>query len=461
MYKNYSSNCELRYLAVDKLTGYNISVGGDHAGKLEFNVPPFDRWYHIGIHLDTIFFCSAYLATHLCQVDDPTLFSYEPAFFVNRGTKMNTLYKSTSNGLVQCWRQEISPDGKSYRTVTGKMDGKEVMSTWQSPTIKNVGKKNETTIEQQVLKEVEANYKMKLNQGNYKESLDDIGTDNYFKPLLAKTYGKDYIPTLKDYQNNTYSQPKLDGVRCILTIDGMWSRQGKPILSAPHIYESFKHIFEVYPDLILDGELYTHRLKDNFDYLISLVRKSKPTQQDLDECAQHIQYWVYDTYGEESFENRRYWILNLAEKINSEYLVLVPTLKIENQQQLDDVYGEYLMDGYEGQMVRVGENGYEHKRSKQLLKRKEFIDEEFIIHDIKEGIGNRSGMAGRIEYVLPDGRVVGAGIKGGFALYEELWKNKGNYIDTLVTIRYQNLTPDGVPRFAVATKFWKEKVRSL
>lgn len=375
---------------------------------------------------------------------------------------MKTLYKTTSNGLTQFWRQEISEDGKAYRTVTGKLDGKEVYSAWMEPTIKNVGKVNETTVEQQVLKEVESNYIIKMNQGNYKESLDDAGKDNYFKPMLAKKYQDDYVPTLNDYKKGiVFSQPKLDGVRCIITIDGMWSRQGKPILSAPHIYEHVKHLFEMEPDLILDGELYNHELKHDFDSIISLVRKTKPSQADLIESEKKIEYWVYDAHDMEPFGIRRLMLEQLFKKIDTEQLKLVETIKVFSESELNDVYGSYLEGGYEGQMVRISGKEYENKRSKQLLKRKEFIDEEFVISDILEGVGNRSGMAGRIEYKLPDGRIVGAGVRGGFDLYKKLLLEKENYIGTLVTIRYQNLTPDGVPRFAVATKFWGDSKRML
>lgn len=371
-----------------------------------------------------------------------------------------TIYKKTANGLVQTWKIEVSEDGTAYRTVTGKDGGALVYSTWKTPTIKNVGKSNETTIEEQVILEVEAKYKKKLAQGNYNDSFN-VGVDKYFKPMLAKTYGKDYTPSEQDFKDGLiYSQPKLDGIRCILKADGMWSREGKQIISAPHIYESMKHIFEEYPNMVLDGELYTHKLRDDFNAIISMVRKSKPTQDDLNECAKHVQFWVYDINSGDDFKTR-FDILEEIVLSLGKYAVLVDTKQCNTQEELDDLYGSYMEDGYEGQMVRVSSKGYENKRSKQLNKRKEFVDEEYLIHDVIEGIGNRSNMAGRLEYKLHDGRVVGSGIRGNFAFFKELFVNKKDYIDTLVTIRYQNLTPDGIPRFAVATKFWKTNSRDL
>lgn len=371
-----------------------------------------------------------------------------------------TIYKKTANGLTQVWRMEISEDGESYRTVSGKEYGVMVYSTWKKPTMKNVGKTNETSIKEQVLLEVESKYKKKLAQGNYND-IFNVGKDNYFKPMLAKTYGKDFTPSIKDYEDGkVVSQPKLDGVRCVINKAGMWSREGKPIVSCPHVYDSFKEIFEEYPDMVLDGELYTHRLRDDFNAIISMVKKSKPTPDDLIESEKHVQFWVYDINSEEEFKIRFEWLEELVPFLGK-YVVLVDTVQCDNSVELDDLYASYTECGYEGQMVRISSKGYENKRSKQLNKRKEFVDEEFIIHDVLEGVGNRSGMAGRLEYKLADGRVAGSGIRGNFAFFTDLYLNKDLWVDTLVTIRYQNLTPDGIPRFAVATKFWGTKRREI
>ena len=77
-----------------------------------------------------------------------------------------------------------------------------------------------------------------------------------------------------------YTQPKLDGVRCIVYMqDGELvakSRQGKPIDTVVHILEELKPFFEQSPNAVLDGELYNHDYKNDFNKIISLVRKMKP-----------------------------------------------------------------------------------------------------------------------------------------------------------------------------------------
>jgi DNA ligase-1 len=377
------------------------------------------------------------------------------------------LYKQTATGATQVWFQEINPVGDSFRTVSGQLNGKLVYSEWTVCTAKNIGKANGTTPQQQCQLEVEANYKKKLAQGNYKDSLDEdsLSQDNYVKPMLAKKFGEDYTPTSVDYTKGlVYSQPKLDGIRCIATQQGLFSRQGKSIVSAPHIHEALKPLFDKYPGLVFDGELYTDKLVNDFNKIISLTRKTKPTVEDLKESRELIQYHVYDLVAAQkttkaSFADRYEFLDGLIAELNSDYVALVETKKVRDTRDLDELFQVYLEMGYEGQMVRLSTTPYENKRTKQLLKRKEFEEEEFLIHDIEEGTGNRSGMAGTIYLKKQDGAVFGSGVRGNRDSYRELLQNKTKYIGTLASVRFQNYTPDGVPRFPVVVKFWMSSKR--
>ncbi len=117
---------------------------------------------------------------------------------------------------------------------------------------------------------------------------------------------------------------------------------------------------------------------------------------------------------------------------------------------MDGYYENYLNDGYEGQMIRLDE-GYENKRSKRLLKRKEFIDEEYEILGVVEGEGNRAGTAGFMEFSSKGGKSFRSNIKGDFGYLGELLKKKKSLIGKKATIKYFNLTPDGIPRFPYVT----------
>jgi DNA ligase 1 len=354
--------------------------------------------------------------------------------------KYPVLYSKTQNDNIQQW--QIIVENNSFYTIEGILNGKLTTSV---PTIcegKNIGKKNETSAHEQAVKEAEAKIKKKKEKG-YTENIDNVDDGaEHFEPMLAKKYGE------VDFTFPVYEQSKIDGCRCIVTKNGMFSRNGKPILSAPHIFEAIKHLFKDNPNLVFDGELYNHNLKHDFNKIISLVKKTKPTKQDLIDSKKYIQYYVYDLPSKDKFSKRSKDLHDIVKSLNSEHIVFLKTNKVNNQKELDEIYTKSLQEGYEGQMIRI-DNVYENKRSKFLLKRKEFIDEEFEIIDIEEGVGNRSGMMGRIVLKTKDGKTFESNARGNQEYYIELLKNKNEYIGKQATIRYQNLTPDNIPRFPV------------
>jgi DNA ligase-1 len=246
------------------------------------------------------------------------------------------------------------------------------------------------------------------------------------------------------------SQPKLDGIRCIVTKDGMFSRNGKAIISAPHIRESLDGLFTKHPDLILDGELYADKFANDFNKIVSLVKKSKPTDADLKESERQIEYHIYDLPSSNNGFKKRMWDLGI---IFSTYLNLHPYCRIvetytcNNEDEVMELYGGYVERGYEGQMLRIEHSKYENKRSKNLLKHKSFVDDEYTILDIVEGEGNRTGTAGYMVFETIDGKPFKSNVKGTWDETAEMLKSKKKLIGKQATIKYFNLTPDGIPRF--------------
>lgn len=127
-------------------------------------------------------------------------------------------------------------------------------------------------------------------------------------------------------------------------------------------------------------------------------------------------------------------------------------MTVDYQEMLDQLYADYIQDGYEGQMVRI-DAPYEQKRSKNLLKRKEFQDAEFTLIGLEEGLGNWAGYAKRAIFRLKDGREFGAGIRGSQEFCKALLNERDTHINKPATVRFFNYTPDGVPRFPVVTEF--------
>ena len=350
---------------------------------------------------------------------------------------MKTIYKQTSTGATQTWRQEIH--GNKYRTVSGQIDGKQVTSAWKTCKGKNTGKSNETSDEQQCANEVESNYTKKLAQGGYHEKLSNISERKFFKPMLALKW-KDY-PTYIGY-----SQPKLDGIRCIMKADGMWSRQGKPIVSAPHVRAAFDGFLKANPTVIFDGELYADNLSDDFQKILSLARQTKPTAEDLAESAKYLKLHVYDLPSFVGNFTQRYVSLkNVIMQLPKPAFAVVELVRTDklSKDNIDELYAEYMEAGYEGQIVRTDAANYEQKRSKQLLKRKVFTDKEFEIVEILEGQGNWAGYAKAVRIKLDDGTVQKTGLKGNQAYCKDLLKNKAKYVGGQATVRYIRLTNDG------------------
>ena len=200
------------------------------------------------------------------------------------------------------------------------------------------------------------------------------------------------------------------------------------------------------PNVVLDGELYNHDLKDNFEKIVSLVRKTKPTAADLEESKQLVQYHVYDAIIEGSFEERLDFLKEVSRYFPESIIEVVPTRIVVDNNVCQMLLSDYLNAGYEGQMLRLDES-YENKRSKFLLKHKSFQDEEFTIIDIVEGEGNRTGSAGYFVFETSDGKPFKSNVKGTYEETSDMLKNRKKLIGKQATVKYFNLTPDGIPRF--------------
>lgn len=356
-----------------------------------------------------------------------------------------TLYKRTATRAVQVWWME--QNGAGYRAHSGQYAGRVTASAWTYAVRKNVGRANETSAEAQATAEVEAAYVLKGKKG-YLPTMEAAVTSDRFQCMLAEKY-EDRLEGI-DFSTEVWAQPKLDGIRCIANAEGLWSRAGNRIVAVPHIEEALRPLFLAYPDLILDGELYNHELKNDFNTIVSLVKKLKPTAEDLERSAEMVQYWIYDAPSTSSF-SQRYWRGVVASIELPECANWVETIKVQSLQGGDAVYLMHIEDGFEGTMYRVGVGPYENKRSKCLLKRKERMDEEFEVLQIEEGVGNAAGMAkiAHLRIVLPTGEESSfkADICGTREECTRLLRSRDNLIGASATVEFQSYTPDGIPRF--------------
>lgn len=345
------------------------------------------------------------------------------------------LYKRSSTGKISTW--QIIVEDNTYYTISGFKDGLKITSAATICYGKNLGKSNATTDIQQAEAEAEAAYKKRLELGYFINEWD-IDNPVYFKPMLAHK--------LEDYEHKltfpVYSQPKYDGIRCVVKSDGMWTRNGKKIISAPHIYDSLIPLFEEDPGLVFDGELYVHGDIADFNTIISCVRKTKPTLVDIME-SRKIQYWIYDLPSSPNVFSKRFEDLIKLEL--PECCKKVPTKLIQNKNDIVKLYSQYMEEGYEGQMIRVNEE-YQYKRTKFLLKDKRFVDEEYEIVGVEEGNGKLMGKVGKLHFER-NGKPFSSAVNGDHEYIYRLWLDKNKIIGKKATVKYFELTTDGVPRF--------------
>ena len=358
---------------------------------------------------------------------------------------MQTLYKRDTTGKIRTWAIETRFGG--FRTHTGVLEGAIVTSAWTDVEAKNVGRSNEVSVEHQAHLEAQALTVKKLERG-YTIDLAEVDNQKFRSPMLAKKYDgvKLRFPV--------YSQPKLDGIRCVTNADGMWTRTGKPILGADHVFEALAPFFDRWPTIEFDGELYNHELHDDFNEIVSMVRKNVTTPQSRD----LTQYHVYDLisaanipFGERSRMLKHYLLETLAPMIQ-----LVQTNLIANHNQLDALYESYVSRGYEGQMIRL-DQPYEFKRSKTLLKRKQFMDHEFEITGIEEGKGNWAGCARKVLCQTEVGVDFKADIACTMAQAKVILDTTDEFIGKETTVIFFGYTPAGKPRFGKAKTLHKEQ----
>jgi len=264
------------------------------------------------------------------------------------------------------------------------------------------------------------------------------------KPMLAHKYNPDKV------QYPAYIQPKLDGVRCIFTKDGAFSRTGKQFKNVRHIESALYSLFVTYPKLILDGELYNHELKHDFEKIISLVRKTKPTEKHRNEAANLVQYHIYDvaSMSSISYQGRMMFINSLRniQSINSKKCIqFIDTQAVIDENDARDMHQEFLNMGYEGSILRNMKGVYKNTRSYDLMKFKDFDDAEATIIGYEMGQGKRYGTLGK--FIMQDDEGIEFGCPPGKGYnYDDLAnmaKNITDYIGERATFTYFQRTKAG------------------
>ena len=262
------------------------------------------------------------------------------------------------------------------------------------------------------------------------------------KPMLAHKFDINRV----DYSKPVYIQPKLDGVRCLFTKDGAYSRTGKQFKNIAHIELALIPFFKEQPDVVLDGELYNHELKNDFEKIISLVRKQKPTADDRLETKQLVQFHVYDYFDGVMYDSYRTRMKQLAcSDIYCDSIKYVPAYRVyKHEEALNMHHDAYLAKGYEGSILRL-DGIYKHGRSYDLMKFKDFSDTEATIVGYEAGKGKREGTLGK--FLMQDDSGVNFGCPPGkgftYKKLADMLNNIHDYIGKRATFTYFQKTNAG------------------
>ena len=262
------------------------------------------------------------------------------------------------------------------------------------------------------------------------------------KPMLAHKVNDKKI----DFNEPVFIQPKLDGVRCLFTKDGAYSRTGKQFHNLRYIELRLAPFFDKNPDVILDGELYNHDLRDDFEQIISLVRKQKPTDEDRLNSADMIQYHVYDFIVPFiGYEARLKWLMSNKDHLWSNVVLPVETHRVYKYEEAANMhYDGFLKQGYEGSILRLN-GAYEQKRSYNLQKFKDFSDDEATIVGYEAGKGKRTGTLGKFFMMDDNGIEFGCPPGKGYNYTDlaNILNNVHDYIGKRATFTYFERTKAG------------------
>lgn len=354
------------------------------------------------------------------------------------------VYKKTSTGKIQQWRAwvEKTPTGYLLKVESGQTGGKLKETAGQ---VIDVGKQKRTA-EEQAIFEAKSKLKKKRDEAYY-DTVEEAQTQVKLLPMLAH-------PFTKRKHNITYPayvQRKFDGVRCLAVLNSdktvtLLSRKGKEF---PHLEHIKKDVLanNKNQSLVLDGELYSDTL--TFQELVGLVKRVtlKPGN---DKQMLEVSLRVYDCVNTRKTDDFQVRYLDIAGITHgAKYLSLVENILVDNEAQIHEAQRKFVEEGYEGAMVRNLNGPYAiGKRSPDLQKVKTFLDGEYEIVGFSEATGNDAGTV-IWECKTPEGLTFRVRPRGTREARTEQYQNGNDYIGKQLTVRYQELTDDGVPRFPV------------
>ena len=382
-----------------------------------------------------------------------------------------TLIGEASTGKAKMWQiavRAVPPSNAEIVVTHGYVDGKKQTGVKLITSGKNIGKKNETTPLEQATLDARAQWQKKKDAG-YAESegtatataTAPVGGAGAASPVIAESRAKATsttapLPMLAHDFNKRgssiafpcYVQRKYDGTRCVAVPQvGLFSRNRKRYPHMEHILEELRALPE---SIILDGELYSTEL--TFQEIVGLVKKETLKPADAEKMPK-IKFHCYDMVSDAPYEDRLARLQALFSRFKFTSLVLTNTEVCPTREALKPLHDKYVAEGFEGIMLRNKAGAYRvGVRSADLQKYKEFCDDEYTVTGFREGEGAEKGC---VIWVCRTeaGQEFACRPRGTREDRMDLFARGASFIGKRLTVRYQELTTDGLPRFPVGIAF--------
>ena len=366
---------------------------------------------------------------------------------------MIKLYKKDSTGRIRTWEGWVEDD--EVVTLTGLEDGKKKEERRRAKP-KNVGKANETTGPEQAELELISKANRERDKG-YFDTLKEVSSNVVVLPMLAHPFDK----RKKDIVYPAIVQPKLDGVRAMVELGpdtiGMLSRKGKLFPYMPKLMGTLVALGDILEEefegitVFLDGELFSDEIP--FEELSGHCRRMNHEAKGTTHLLDLIKLNVFDCYlpgaPDTPFEERHKFVQKLLGGVSFKSVQLVANTYVANEDEIKHCHSLFVKEGHEGTIIRNINSPYKlNARSKDLLKYKDFLDEEFPIVGATEAEGRDEGTVIWV-CITQDGQEFNVRPRGTHAQRTEWFQNRDQYLDRMLTVRYQELTGDGIPRFPV------------
>ena len=347
------------------------------------------------------------------------------------------LYIKDNKGALREWA--IHFDGEDIVIRHGQVGGSMQYQTEfvaEGKAARSLEEQIDSRIQSRINKQLDKGYVYTMNEAASRtRPLNTLGLP---KPMLAHK--------LKDVARINYegaiAQPKFDGNRCLIYcedgINKAYSRNGKPITAIRHILRDI----QLDEGMIVDGELYCHG--KSLQTIVSWIKREQPD-------TALLKYHLYDVVLPlVPYKNRSQIIkgIPMGESISPVY-----GDPISSHEALLKAFRGYRSQGYEGAILRWGDFGYEDgKRSKSLVKVKEFYDDEFKVINIHE---SADGWA-VLQCELPNGGSFRVSAPGGIYDKIKILECREDYIGRMVTVEFADFTEAGIPFHPVAIRFREE-----